>query len=579
MKLNHNSFRIRAYIVYLVFLGAAAVIGARLFMLQVKDHAEYLVKAESQQQYVEAIEPERGEIFLTDKDGALQPIAVNKRFPYVYLVPKEIEDPAVVAAVLSEILGISKETIEKRAAKPGDPYELVAKRISDEAAEKIASLDLKGVYLDTERFRFYPLETLGADVIGFARRDDSGRLKGEYGLEAAYDDVLRGRPGILNGIRDASGNVFLQFQTSLPEAGASLILTIDPNIQFRAEEILRETAEKWTARSGTAIVMDASSGRILALADWPTFDPNAFSKEKDLRAFMNDAVSARFEPGSVFKPITMAIALDKGAVTPETTYRDTGELKIGGYTIRNSDLKAHGTVTMTKVLQESYNTGAVFAANAVGNAVFRSFLSDTLHLEEKTGIDLPAEVRGDLAGLWPPYGRPINFATASFGQGIAITPIKLAEIFGAFANGGTLIQPRVVSSIRYADGRIESFAPKVVQEHIISPEAAADLTAMLIEVIEGGTGRRAKIKGYTIAGKTGTAQIPNPQGGGYSDETIHTVAVYTPRTDPPIVVLMKLDRPIGVRYAEGSVVPASRELLDFVLQYYALPPDRPEELQ
>jgi cell division protein FtsI/penicillin-binding protein 2 len=233
---------------------------------------------------------------------------------------------------------------------------------------------------------------------------------------------------------------------------------------------------------------------------------------------------------------------------------------------------------MTKILQESYNTGAVFAEHAVGNDAFREFLSDILLLDKKTGIDLPAEVSGDLSGLWPPNARPINFATAAFGQGIALTPIKLAEAFGAFANGGTLIQPQIVSSIRYPDGRLEARRPRIEKERIVSADTIADLTGMLTQVIEGGTGRRAKIKGYTIAGKTGTAQIPDPNGG-YTDETIHTFAVYTPYTDPPFVVLMKLDRPIGVKYAEGSVVPATRELLNFVLQYYAIPPDRPEELQ
>ncbi len=578
MRLNNFSFRIRAYIIYIVFLGASLIIGIRLFILQLRYHEEYLAKAESQHQSVKTVEPERGEIFLQDKNGTLQPIAVNKYFPYLYVVPKEIDDPELVVDSLSEILNIPEDIIKSRVNKPNDPYELIAKRISTEAVKKITALNLKGIYIGEERLRFYPFGKLAADVIGFTKLDDNGYLKGEYGIEAKYDEILRGRPGIINTLRDPAGNVFLQFQSSLPEPGASLILTLDPNVQFKVEEILEETIIKWDAVGGNAIVLEANSGKILALADYPTFDPNEFSKEKNLLAFKNDAVSSRFEPGSVFKAITMAIALAKSAITPQTTYYDHGELKIGGYTIRNSDLKAHGTVTMTKVLQESYNTGAVFAKDKVGNEAFRDFLANILLLEEKTGIDLPAEIRGDLSGLWPPYARPINFATAAFGQGIALTSIKIAQIFAAFANGGNLIQPRIVSSIKFPDGRIESSKIKIIKENIIPEDILSDLTAMLTAVIDEGTGRRAKIKGYTIAGKTGTAQIPNPKAG-YSEDTIHTFAVYTPYTNPPFVVFVRVDRPKGVRYAEGSVVPAAREILEFILRYYAIPPDKPEELQ
>jgi cell division protein FtsI/penicillin-binding protein 2 len=579
MKLSHKSLLLRAYLVYLVFLAAAALIGSRLFMLQIRHHHEYLARAASQQQHTSIIEPERGQILLVDKNGSTQPIATNKNFPFLYIVPKEIREPEKVALALAELLNIPRDVIFTRASKEGDPYELIARRLSDQTVKAIKSLKLEGTYIDVERLRFYPLNGIAADTVGFVKKTDDGNLKGEYGVEAAYDKFLRGRPGVELNIRDASGNTFLQFQNSLPEPGASLIMTIDPNVQFRAEELLTESAKKWDARSGTLIAVNAKNGAILALANWPTFDPNYFSKEKDLRVFMNEAVSSRFEPGSVFKPITMAAALEEKAITPDTLYNDTGEVVIGNYVIRNSDLKAHGRVNMTKVLQESYNTGAVFAANAIGYEKFREYLTHVFLLEDPTGIDLPGEIRGDLSGLWPPNGRPINFATASFGQGIAVTPIKLIEVFAAFANGGIRIRPHIISSIKYPDGRIESVNDsKSVKAKFLSEATIRDLTKMMIAVIEGGTGRRARIRGYTVAGKTGTAQIPSPSGG-YSDEVIHTFVAFTPYTDPPFVILAKLERPRGVRFAEGSVVPVVRDLLEFMLQYYSIIPDRPEEVE
>jgi cell division protein FtsI/penicillin-binding protein 2 len=569
------SFAIRLYLVYLLFLGAAAGILSHLFVLQVRDHAAYLLKAESQQRSLREIAPERGDIFFTEKDGSLEAAAVNKDFPYVYVVPDEIQDQELTTSFLAETLGMPRDAVRKRVEKRGDPYELVARRVSDDTARAIRSAALPGVYVGSERLRFYPQRSLAAHVIGFARLNDSGTmLKGEYGIEAGYHDILSGTPGTAFAMRNAGGNAFFEFHNALPKDGASILLTIDPNVQFKAEEILSAAAAKWSARSGTAIVLDASTGKILAMANYPSFDPNEYAKEKDFSVFMNHAIASRFEPGSVFKAITMAIALEKGVITPDTTYHDTGAVTIGVDTIRNADRRAHGIVTMTKVLEESYNTGAVFAEQKIGNEAFRDFLAWDLALQDKTGIDLPGEVGGDLSGLFPPDARPINFATASFGQGIATTPIKLVEIFGAFANGGTLIQPSVVAALIQPDGTVTKRAPVIVAKNVFSARTLEALTKMLVEVIESGTGRAARIAGYTIAGKTGTAQVPHPNGRGYSSETIHTFAAYTPFTNPPFVVFMKLDAPKGVRYAEGSVVPATRELLAFILQYYGIPPDR-----
>jgi len=576
---KQHSFLFRIYFVHGIILIIAFLILSRLFEYQVKNHAEYAAKAEAQQRNIEEIDAERGEILLLEKDGTAKPAAITKTFSYVYAVPKEITDPSGTSKTLAELMDISEDVLFAKLSKPNDPYELLAKKIDSKIVDAIENLKIKGIYIGKERSRFYPLGEMASHILGFAAKNNKGRLEGKYGIEAYYNAELSGKPGLAQGVRDAAGNVFLRLDQSLPQNGASITLTIDPNIQFKAEEILNNAAEKWQSKSGTVIVLDADTGAIRAFANYPSFDPNNFNKEKNLGVFVNAGVSHRFEPGSVFKAVTIAAGLETGAITPDTTYNDTGEIKIGGYTIRNSDLKAHGTITMTRVLEESYNTGAVFVMQRIGSDKFRQFLENTLRIDTKTGIDLPAETKGDLSGLNPPNGRLINFATAAFGQGIAITPIKLAQIFSVFANGGTLFQPYVVQTIKTSDGKIVEHRPVIAAKNVLSHETITRLNEMLAQVVEQGTGKRAKIKGYTLAGKTGTAQVPNPNGRGYTDETVHSFAAYAPDINPRIVLVMKLDSPKGVRFAEGSVVPAVRELFEFLLQYYEIPPVHPEELK
>lgn len=564
---------------YFVFLSAAALVVARLFTLQIRDHSEFLARAESQQKRSTIVDAERGQILMLDRDGTAHPVAINKQFPYVYIIPADITDPSKVADGLAATVGVPRDVIFRRASKEGDPHEMIARRISEEAIRKISDLQLEGVHFGIERLRFYPMVGVAADTIGIARESEEGGLEGKYGVEAAYDQFLRGRPGTQLDIRGGAGNAFLRFQKSLPQRGADVVLTIDPNVQFRAEELIAGAAREWNARNGTIIAANAKTGEILALANWPTFNPNErFSPEKNLRVLINEAIATRFEPGSVFKSITKAAALEAGAITPETVYNDTGRIAIGNHVIGNFDQRAHGEVTMSVAHQRSLNVGAVITANALGSERFREFLAHVFRLEDLTGVDLPGEVRGDLSGLWPPNARPINFATASFGQGVAVSPIKLVQIFGSFANGGTLLQPRIVRGVHHSGGGEELSKPKVIQERILSERALRDLTEMMVATVEDGGGRRARIPGYSVAGKTGTAQIPSPAGG-YSDETIHAFVAFTPYTDPPIVVLVKLERPIGVRFSERSVVPAARDLLRFILEYYSIFPDKPENMR
>jgi len=372
--------------------------------------------------------------------------------------------------------------------------------------------------------------------------------------------------------RDAIGRMIFSGDYDLEPAknGDSLVLTIDQNVQFMAEKELKGVAEKWQAESGTAIVMDPKTGKILAMASLPDFDPNEYSKVEKTEAFMNPAVQDVYEPGSVMKPITMAAGLDTGKISPETTFTDAGILKIGGYTITNAAEKSYGTCTMTKVLEKSINTGAVFVERAVGPDVFRQYV-EKFGFMESTGIDLSGEVVGKTSNL-KKGGPEINFATASFGQGISMTPISLISALGAIANNGKLMKPYVVEKIIHADGAEEQIEPEMKRQ-VISPQAASQLTSMLVSTVKNGYDK-VKLSGYYVAGKTGTAEVPNLENGGYgTGKFIHTFVGWAPAYNPKFIILLKLDNPQGIRFASDSLSPVFGSLAKYLLSYYEIPPE------
>jgi len=346
-------------------------------------------------------------------------------------------------------------------------------------------------------------------------------------------------------------------------------LTIDRNIQFTAEENLKEVVEKWKAEDGTVIIMEPKTGKILALANWPNFDPNNYSEVKNIDIFLNSATQKLFEPGSVFKPITMAAGLDTDKIGPQTTYVDEGIVKIGGYTITNANNRSYGLSSMTKVLEKSINTGAVFVQRLIGPDVFREYVNK-FGFSQVTGIDLESEIAGNISNL--KEGSPeINFATASFGQGIAVTPIELITALGAIANEGKLMKPYIVEKIIHPDGTETTISPEI-RRQVISPQTASKLTSMLVSTVRQGYDK-IKIKGYFIAGKTGTAQIPNPDRKGYSDESTHTFVGWAPAFNPKFIILLKIDKPKGIRFASDSLAPTFAKLTQYLLNYYEIPPE------
>ncbi len=580
-------------LIILIFIIAGGII-ARLFLIQISKGGDYNEEAQKQQQILQSLVAQRGDIFIQDRyknmeasapenaepSGAISEktknyfvVATSRTYQMLYAVPKDIQEKEKAIKEISALLGQSEAEIAAKINKSNDPYEPLAHKLTDEQADKIRSLNIKGLFLMPENWRYYPAGNLVSNVLGFvSATGEKNQQTGQYGLEAYYQKALSGESGFMKAARDAIGRMIFSGDYDLEPAknGDSLVLTIDQNVQFMAEKELKGVAEKWQAESGTAIVMDPKTGKILAMASLPDFDPNEYSKVEKTEAFMNPAVQDVYEPGSVMKPITMAAGLDTGKISPETTFTDAGILKIGGYTITNAAEKSYGTCTMTKVLEKSINTGAVFVERAVGPDVFRQYV-EKFGFMESTGIDLSGEVVGKTSNL-KKGGPEINFATASFGQGISMTPISLISALGAIANNGKLMKPYVVEKIIHADGAEEQIEPEMKRQ-VISPQAASQLTSMLVSTVKNGYDK-VKLSGYYVAGKTGTAEVPNLENGGYgTGKFIHTFVGWAPAYNPKFIILLKLDNPQGIRFASDSLSPVFGSLAKYLLSYYEIPPE------
>jgi len=514
-----------------IFLILFGLLGANLYRLQIKNGDYYFEKAEARSEFQFALELRRGEISFTDRAGKTTLVALNRDYPVIFASPKDIEDAAEAAALLSPLVHRSAEELAAILSNKMSSFRLLSEKPTNEEIQAVLKLNLKGVYVEDKQYRAYPYNNLAAQLIGFVGINENyDEPVGLYGVEKKHNGKL--------------------------SEGGGVNLTIDINLQSKSEEILKKLVEKFSASGGSVIIEEPKTGKILAMASAPDFNPNDYAASP-VKNFLNPAVQAIYEPGSVFKPITMAAGIDLGVLTPTSTYFDAGKVTLDGKTIENWDHKAYGTITMTKVIERSVNTGAVFAESKIGNQNFYEYLKK-FGFGEFTGIDLPDEVRGSLRNLENKNARQIDFATASFGQGTAVTPIQMINAFAVFANGGLLMRPYVDASL----------TPAVVRR-VISPETAGKVTAMMENAVEAGG--VATVPNYRVAGKTGTAEVPSR--GGYSDELIHTFIGFAPASAPRFVILIKLDKPQS-SLAALTVVPAFRELAEYVLNYYRVPPDK-----
>jgi len=546
------------FVLSFIFLFGLIII-SRLFYIEVINHQYWKALAQGQQKSFVSLEGERGEIFF--QDGT--PLALNREFDLVYAVPNEVKKPVETAEILSLILGLDEKVVLEKFKKDSF-YEILKKKLTEKEISDLKKANLPGIYLKKEKRRYYPFGELASKVIGFV----GGNNVGQYGIEGFYEKTLKGEDSYLEKEKGPFGYLL----TAGPKKGSDIFLTLDYNIQFMVEKLLKETREESIFEKGEVIVMDPRSGKILALANFPNYDPNQYTEVSNLEFFKNSSIQDFFEPGSIFKPITMAAALDQGKITPQTTYVDEGKVQIKGNTIYNWKKKAWGERTMTEVLEKSINTGAVFAEKQLGHDLFLEYIKK-FGFFEPTYIDLQGEVFSQNKEF--KKGYEINFATASFGQGIEVTSIQLVKALSVIANGGKLVKPQIAEKIR-ENGITKEIKQEVQGDVVISPNTASQLTAMMVSVVENGFGKSARIPGYYIAGKTGTAQVSWSALGipqqGYSPMTIQSFIGFFPAFNPQFLILVKLNN-TKVPSASYSAAPLFKKVAQYLINYKQIPPD------
>ncbi len=550
----------------LVFLLLASFLGLRLVQKQVLEHANYQALAKEQQYQQKELIGRRGQVLVKDGSGtATYPLATNQTAFVVNVVPSQVTEKDRTAKELGRVLEIEPELVLEQ-INNDKLYIPPLGTISYDRSKELESLALPGIYLTPESTRFYPEDRLAGPVLGFVNDDG----KGQYGIEGYFDDILQGSVGSVGRAQNATGQELALGVASYtpPKDGDTVVLTIDRNVQFKVEEALDAAVKKFSASGGSIIVMDPRTGGILAMASRPTFDPNRYSTY-DVANYVNQAISGTYEPGSTFKTVVMASALDAGVLTPDTVFRGTASIKVGDREIFNAERRPYGNETATQVIERSDNVGMVQVAQRLGGDRFYGYIK-RFGFGTPSGVELAGEVTPSLPALSDL--SEVQLATMSFGQGISVTPIQLITAVASFANQGKLVQPHIVDQIQHRDGTVEVTEPKVVRQ-TVSAQAASQITGMMVRVVEAGAGRPAGVSGYRVAGKTGTAQIASA--GAYEEGvTIGNFIGFAPAGNPRFVMLVKIDRPRGVTFAEESAAPTFGEVAEFLLQYYNVPPGR-----
>jgi len=564
-----NRVRIVAGVVVLVGL----FLIFRLYTLQIVHGADFRERAEGQYAIPSSHYFDRGSIFFAPHAGLPISAATLDTGFTVALVPSDIVNPSEAYAALSEYITVDAEAFLAKAAKKDDPYEELARRVSLEVGKEIISREIPGVRLYREQWRTYPAGSVAAQTIGFMGYGSSDTLSGQYGLERFYDDVLtKPNTGLyVNFFADIFANIRTTVFNGNKEPGANVVTSLELDVQTFLEDVLSRYQKEWRAEEAGAIIIDPTTGAIVALASLPSFDPNNISSA-DPNAFLNPLVEKVYEFGSIVKPLTIAAGIDAGVITPETTYRDLGYAVYDGSRISNFDGKGRGVVSMQEVLSQSLNTGVAFVTEQLGSDAFRSYF-EKYGLREGTGIDLPNEAEPLTANL--DSSRTIEYVTASFGQGIAVTPVAMARSLATLANKGLVPAPHIAVKLQYPGGLDKqlSWSPA---RRAISEESAETVTRMLVEVVDtalrGGT---VRIPELSVAAKTGTAQIARANERGYSsDRFLHSFFGYFPAYDARFLVFFYAVAPQGARYASETWTAPFMESVRFLMTYYDIEPDR-----
>jgi len=547
----------RVHVRLLIIAGVAF-----LWMVAVFGRLSYLSRALRQQQRSFEITPERGAIY--DRNG--KPLAMSIQVDSAFAVPSEIVDENLAARLLSGVVNKPQEEIEAR-LESSKAFAWIARKLPPEKADAISKLNLKGIYLQKENQRFYPKRDLAAHVLGFVDVDE----KGLSGIERELDSQIRGKSERIVVMADAKQRWFDGGEAKR-ERGASVVLTLDEKIQYIAERELGAAMAKTHSLAGTVIVMNPNTGEILALANWPKFNPNK-AGDAPSENWMNRAVSAIYEPGSTFKLITLAAALDQGITRPDEVFDcENGAVYISGHRIR--DHKPFGMLTVSDILAKSSDVGAIKIALRLGAPRFYEYVR-AFGFGSLTGVELPNESRGRVEPLdW----KPVSTAAISMGQEVGLTPIQLVTAVSAIANGGLLYKPRVIAELRRGEkSSPDEDAPATVEpKRVIRAETAATLRQLMEGVVLHGTGPAAHLDGWTSAGKTGTAQKIDPSTGRYSPtQYFASFTGFAPINNPAVTILVALDSPVGLHEGGEVAAPVFKRVAEQVLAYLDVSRDVP----
>lgn len=544
----------------LLYIG---IIG-RLFYWQIITASDLQEKAQQQHTNDLRVAPERGEI--VDAHGS--PIVVNQKSYIVYAEPNHIDNVDYFSRLISQALTLPKDDIRSLIADPKRKWVSLARNIDMKKKQELEKLALPGLGFENTSIRFYPEASMAAHLLGFVGQDSEGKPKGYFGVEGFYERELTGKEGRHIGEWDGLGRPMLIGDQTRIDAqdGRTLVLWLDRSIQFIVEKRLKEGMEKYGAKEGTVVVMDPKTGGILAMASYPNYDPSHYSEFSDM-LYKNPAVASSYEPGSTFKPLIMAAGINEGVLTKDTMTEETGQVKIGEYSIKTWNDEYHGPISMKQVLQYSSNVGMVSVSRLLGNNQEFSYIKN-YGIGEKTNVDLEEENSPTLRDKrsWV----EIDYATASFGQGIAVTPLQITRAIASLANDGWLMEPQVVKEFKDRTGRVTKVKEKRVRQ-VVSAKSARAMTQMLVDAVKYGEAKWAAPKGYKIAGKTGTAQIP--VAGHYDDKkTITSFIGYAPADDPQFVMLVTLREPVTSQWGSETAAPLFFSIAKDIFSYLGISP-------
>lgn len=553
----------RLWVVFVLLCSIFVVISIRLFYWQIIAGNSLRIQATNQYAVEHLLPATRGQILDSDQT----PIVLSQPAFLVFAEPKNIQDPLSVSRKLAEIFALDQKTLFRELSDINRMWVPIAHKVEGKMYENISALKLKGIGFEKESKRYYPESSMAAHLLGFVGSDENGNDKGYFGIEGYYDRELRGKDGIVQSEKDVKGAPIIIGDTKRinAEKGRSLTLWLDRAVQKIIDTRLKEGIEKYGAKEGTVVVMDPKTGGILGMSSYPSYDPTTYT-EFDKALYKNPVVAGNFEPGSTFKVFVMASGIQEKLITPTTIIDEKGPVQVSDYTIRTWNNEYHGTISMSDVLRFSSNVGMVYVANKLGKDTLLRYIRH-FGFGDITGVDLEEEQSSELRvdRDW----SDIDVATASFGQGIAVTPLQMVRAVGALANDGWLMEPHVVKEMIDSKGKHIEIKPKKIRQ-VVSSGTAKILTEMMVTAVDKGEAQWAKPKGYRVAGKTGTAQIP--VAGHYDDKkTIASFVGFAPADNPRFVMLVTLREPTSSPWGSETAAPLFLTISRDLFQYYGIP--------